>query len=54
MSRALHGEETFDSVSSDRTFRLMMSDYAIAVIHEQLIAHVSELARPVCGWLTHR
>ena len=44
MSRALQVEESFDPVSSDRTFRMMMSDYAIAVIHEQLVARVSELA----------
>ena len=44
MSSALHAEETFDPVSSDRTFRLMMSDYAVSVIHEQLVARVSELA----------
>lgn len=44
MSRALHAEETFDPVSSDRTFRMMMSDYAVAIIHEQLVARVSELA----------
>ena len=44
MSRALLAEETFDPVSSDRTFRMMMSDYAVAVIHEQLVARVSELA----------
>ena len=47
MSRALQVEESFDPVRSDRTFRMMMSDYAIAVIHEQLVARVSVLA-PGC------
>jgi hypothetical protein len=44
MSRALQVEESFDPVSSDRTFRMTMSDYAIAVIHEKLVARVSSLA----------
>jgi DNA-binding transcriptional LysR family regulator len=44
MAKALQVEETFDPASSDRCFHLMMSDYAISVIHEPLVARVSELA----------
>ncbi|GAA2216294.1 LysR family transcriptional regulator [Nonomuraea monospora] len=44
MSRALQVEEPFDPGSSDRCFTLAMSDYAIAVIHEPLVARVTELA----------
>lgn len=44
MSRALHVEEGFDPATSDRTFRLTMSDYAIAIVHEALLSRVSELA----------
>lgn len=44
MSKALHVAEGFDPATSKRTFRLTMSDYAIAVVHEPLLARVSELA----------
>jgi len=44
MSKALHVEEAFDPATSERTFRLTMSDYAIAIVHETLLARVSELA----------
>lgn len=44
MSKALHVEEGFDPATSERTFRLTMSDYAIAIAHEHLLARVSELA----------
>jgi DNA-binding transcriptional LysR family regulator len=41
---ALRVEDEFDPATSERTFRLAMSDYAIAVVHETLLARVSELA----------
>jgi DNA-binding transcriptional LysR family regulator len=44
IGKALHAEEEFDPAASERTFRLTMSDYAIAVVHEPLLARVSELA----------
>jgi DNA-binding transcriptional LysR family regulator len=37
MGRALDLEDEFDPATSDRTFRLAMSDYAIAVVHEPLV-----------------
>jgi DNA-binding transcriptional LysR family regulator len=44
MGKALHVEEDFDPATSERTFRLAMSDYAIAVVHEPLLTRVSGLA----------
>jgi DNA-binding transcriptional LysR family regulator len=44
MARALQVEEGFDPGTSSRCFRLMMSDYAISVIHAPLVARVTELA----------
>ncbi|MBM2621652.1 LysR family transcriptional regulator [Actinoplanes sp. LDG1-06] len=44
MGRALRVEDEFDPATSERTFRLAMSDYAIAVMHESLLTLVSELA----------
>jgi DNA-binding transcriptional LysR family regulator len=44
ISRALHVEEGFEPGTSERTFRLAMSDYAIAVVHDTLLARISELA----------
>jgi len=44
IGKALRVEEGFDPATSERTFRLTMSDYAIAVVHEPLLARVSELA----------
>jgi len=44
MGWALRVEEGFDPSTIRRVFRLTMSDYAIAVIHETLLARVSELA----------
>ena len=44
IGKALDVEEEFDPASSRRTFRLTMSDYAIAVVHDPLLARVSELA----------
>lgn len=37
MSRALAVEEPFDPATSHRAFRALMSDYAVAVLHEPLI-----------------
>jgi len=37
MGAALQLEEEFDPATSPRTFRLTMSDYAIAVVHEPLV-----------------
>ncbi|RYP84026.1 LysR family transcriptional regulator [Nocardioides guangzhouensis] len=44
MSQALRVEEDFDPATSERTFRLTMSDYAIAVLHDPLVAVVSASA----------
>ena len=44
MSRALHLEDEFDPAASDRTFRLSMSDYAIAVVHEPLLRLIGAAA----------
>ena len=37
MQRALELEDEFDPGTSDRSFRMAMSDYAIAVVHEPLV-----------------
>ncbi|WP_374455381.1 LysR family transcriptional regulator [Nocardioides sp.] len=37
LSRALRLEDQFDPSTSERTFRLSMSDYAISVVHEPLL-----------------
>ncbi|MEV6303357.1 LysR family transcriptional regulator [Actinoplanes sp. NPDC051861] len=37
MARALDLENRFDPATSERTFRLAMSDYAVAVLHEPLV-----------------
>jgi DNA-binding transcriptional LysR family regulator len=44
MGKALRVEEVFDPTTSERTFRLTMSDYAIAVLHDPLVTRVRELA----------
>jgi DNA-binding transcriptional LysR family regulator len=44
MGRALHLEDEFDPASSDKTFRLAMSDYAVAVVHEPLVRIVGAAA----------
>ncbi|HET8987936.1 MAG TPA: LysR family transcriptional regulator [Humibacillus sp.] len=44
MGRALDLEEPFDPATSDRCFRLSMSDYAIAVLHEPLVRRISAAA----------
>ena len=41
---ALGVADGFDPARSGRSFRLVMSDYAIAVVHEPLVSRVNELA----------
>ncbi len=41
MGRALRLEDEFDAATSERTFRLSMSDYAVSVVHEPLVRLVS-------------
>lgn len=41
MSRALQADEAFDPEAGRHTFRLAMSDYAIAILHEPLLAQVT-------------
>ncbi|SDT35555.1 LysR family transcriptional regulator [Actinoplanes derwentensis] len=40
IARALDLEDDFDASTSERVFRLAMSDYAIAVLHEPLVRHL--------------
>jgi DNA-binding transcriptional LysR family regulator len=44
LSRALHLEDQFDPGASERVFRLSMSDYAIAVVHEPLLRLIGATA----------
>lgn len=44
LSRALRVEDSFDPASSQRIFRLAMSDYALAVVHERLVALIGAQA----------
>lgn len=44
MNRALNLEDAFDPGCDEQTFRLAMSDYAIAVIHEPLVRLVAAQA----------
>lgn len=44
MARALDVEAQFDAATSERSFRLGMSDYAIAVLHEPLVRLLSSAA----------
>ena len=44
MARALHLEDEFDPATSRRSFRMAMSDYAIAVVHEPLVRLMHETA----------
>lgn len=44
MSRALRVEEPFDRATSDRCFRVLMSDYAVSVLHEPLLSRIEEQA----------
>ena len=53
MGAALHLEDEFDPASSQRTFRLAMSDYAIAVVHEPLVRLVEAEAPGVRLAIAH-
>jgi len=44
ISRALQVDEAFDPATSERVFRLTMSDYAISVLHEPLIRRAAQHA----------
>lgn len=44
LSRALRLEDQFDPTTSERTFRLSMSDYAISVVHEPLFRLIGSKA----------
>ncbi|MEI2810210.1 MAG: LysR family transcriptional regulator [Nocardioides sp.] len=44
MAQALQLEDEFDQATSDRVFRLCMSDYAISVLHDPLFGIVSRAA----------
>jgi len=44
LARALHLEDEFDPGTSRRTFRMAMSDYALAVIHEPLLRLIAAIA----------
>jgi len=44
LGRALHLEDEFDPETSRRSFRMAMSDYALAVVHEPLVRLVREAA----------
>ena len=44
MARALQLEDEFDPATSERSFRLAMSDYAIAVVHEPLLRLIGATA----------
>ena len=53
MGRALHLEDEFDPATSGRTFRLAMSDYAIAVVHEPLVRLMRDTAPGVRLTIEH-
>jgi len=44
MSEALRVDEGFDPATSDRVFRLMMSDYAMSVLHDPLLGAMTAQA----------
>jgi DNA-binding transcriptional LysR family regulator len=44
MEGALGVAESFDPARSERRFGMVMSDYAISVVHEPLVSRVNELA----------
>jgi DNA-binding transcriptional LysR family regulator len=44
INTALQVEEDFDPATSERLFRFTMSDYAIAVMHDHLLARIRDLA----------
>jgi DNA-binding transcriptional LysR family regulator len=51
MEGALGVADGFDPARSERSFRLVMSDYAIAVVHEPLVSRVNECAPGVRMWI---
>ncbi len=53
MGRALHLEDEFDPSTSERSFRLAMSDYAIAVVHEPLLRRLNRSAPGVSLTIEH-
>jgi DNA-binding transcriptional LysR family regulator len=53
MGTALQLEDEFDPATSHRTFRLTMSDYAIAVVHEPLVRLVEAEAPGVSLTIGH-
>jgi DNA-binding transcriptional LysR family regulator len=53
LGRALHLEDEFDPATSERSFRLAMSDYAIAVVHEPLVRMISARAPGVRLQIEH-
>src|SRR4051794_7101837 len=53
MGAALHLEDEFDPTPSERTFRLAMSDYATAVVHEPLVRLVQGEAPGVRLLIAH-
>jgi DNA-binding transcriptional LysR family regulator len=53
MGAALQLEDEFDPSTSQRTFRLTMSDYAIAVVHEPLVRMVEAEAPGVSLRIGH-
>jgi DNA-binding transcriptional LysR family regulator len=53
MGSALQLEEGFDPATSERTFRLVMSDYAIAVVHKPLVRLVEAEAPGVRLRINH-
>jgi DNA-binding transcriptional LysR family regulator len=53
MGTALQLEDEFDPATSQRTFRLAMSDYAIAVVHEPLVRLVAGEAPGVRLLIAH-
>lgn len=44
LARSLRLEDDFDPATSERTFRMAMSDYAIAVVHEPLVRLIASTA----------
>jgi hypothetical protein len=53
MRSALQLEEVFDPATSERTFRLAMSDYAISILHEPLVRLVENDAPGVRLSINH-
>lgn len=53
LGRALAVEEEYHAASSERSFRLAMSDYALSVLHEPLVRAVSSQAPGVRLTIEH-